>query len=273
MLTQPIFKPKEKFNDSKQMKNSINLQKPYNTIVLPSLEPTLPRWVRDDKGIGETIILPNTRPYKELYKDVHRIMKENEGVATELNTDDCPKKRRTNLYIKKQNEETNQKNSKLSQETDLELIDDYGPYKVQGTGRRKSSVAQINLINSREINLCLQKNSDNLSNQNTIEIKINQKLASVYFQNNTFLLEKIKAPLIHVKHKHCLLISVLVHGGGLVGQADAIKLGISRAVCNLNKDYRYILKLKGYLTQDARVKERKKYGLKKARKAPQFSKR
>ena len=68
-------------------------------------------------------------------------------------------------------------------------------------------------------------------------------------------------------------IYVNAHGGGIKGQSDAIKLGVARALCYISSDNRSSLKLAGYLTRDARCKERKKYGLRKARKAPQFSKR
>ena len=68
-------------------------------------------------------------------------------------------------------------------------------------------------------------------------------------------------------------IYVKTEGGGLSGQADAIRLGVARALCNLNPENRGTLKSEGYLTRDPRVKERKKYGLRKARKAPQYSKR
>jgi small subunit ribosomal protein S9 len=68
-------------------------------------------------------------------------------------------------------------------------------------------------------------------------------------------------------------ILVNAHGGGLTGQADAIRLGVARALCQLDPDNRQPLKIEGYLTRDPRSKERKKYGLRKARKAPQFSKR
>jgi small subunit ribosomal protein S9 len=68
-------------------------------------------------------------------------------------------------------------------------------------------------------------------------------------------------------------IFVLVNGGGLTGQAEAIRLGVARLLCKIEQQNRLILKHKGLLTRDARVKERKKYGLRKARKAPQYSKR
>jgi len=70
-----------------------------------------------------------------------------------------------------------------------------------------------------------------------------------------------------------LIINGNTEGGGLTGQANAIRLGVARALCNINPDNREMLKSEGYLTRDARIKERRKYGLRKARKAPQYSKR
>ena len=75
----------------------------------------------------------------------------------------------------------------------------------------------------------------------------------------------------HIKAGNDILVNVA--GGGLTGQADAIRLGAARALCELDPENRKPLKVEGYLTRDPRRKERKKYGLKKARKAPQFSKR
>ena len=129
------------------------------------------------------------------------------------------------------------------------------PNKVRATGRRKSAVARAELF------------------QGNGQIKINQKPVFDYLQQNKLLLTRVHAPLYYLKLNDLVTISICVSGGGLIGQADAIKLAISRALCSYNKQYRYPLKNKGYLTRDARVKERKKYGLKKARKAPQFSKR
>ena len=92
-------------------------------------------------------------------------------------------------------------------------------------------------------------------------------------QDNAYLIMQMQSPLDFLELKNKFDIQITVKGGGLVGQANAIKLGISRALCLFQNNYRPSLKLKGFLTRDARVKERKKYGLKKARKAPQFSKR
>ena len=82
-----------------------------------------------------------------------------------------------------------------------------------------------------------------------------------------------KAPLESLGLENEYDVLANARGGGLTGQADAIRLGVARALCQLDPDNRKPLKLEGYLTRDPRSKERKKYGLKKARKAPQFSKR
>ena len=124
-----------------------------------------------------------------------------------------------------------------------------------GTGRRKSSVARVRLV----------PGSGNMT--------INKKPGTEYLQDNPAYLTSAKAPLETLGLESDYDILVTVHGGGLTGQADSIKLGVARALCELDPDNRMPLKTEGYLTRDPRQKERKKYGLKKARKAPQFSKR
>lgn len=124
-----------------------------------------------------------------------------------------------------------------------------------GTGRRKTSTARIRLIPGAG------------------KLSINGKEAETYFQYNPNYLSLAKKPLITLGLENDYNILVNAHGGGLTGQADAIRLGIARALCLINPEYRPILKTNGLLTRDAREKERKKYGLKKARKAPQYSKR
>lgn len=124
-----------------------------------------------------------------------------------------------------------------------------------GTGRRKSSVARVRLV----------PGSGNLT--------INKKPGNEYLQDNPAYLVAAKAPLETLGLEGDYDILVNVKGGGLTGQADSIKLGVARALCELDPDNRTPLKTEGYLTRDPRQKERKKYGLKKARKAPQFSKR
>ena len=126
---------------------------------------------------------------------------------------------------------------------------------VQATGRRKSSIAIVELTIGKG------------------QFIINKKNGTDYVHKNTYLIEKMHAPLKFLKLKNEFNFKIMVKGGGLVGQVDAIRLAIARALCKYKPDYRRSLKLKGYLVRDARIKERKKYGLKKARKAPQFSKR
>lgn len=126
---------------------------------------------------------------------------------------------------------------------------------IQGTGRRKCSIATVQLL------------------PGTGEFTINNMPGIDYMQQKTDLIFTMQAPLDLLLLKNQYNISVKVLGGGLVGQAGAIKLAVARALCKSDDTYRASLKLKGFLTRDARIKERKKYGLKKARKAPQFSKR
>jgi len=136
---------------------------------------------------------------------------------------------------------------------------------ARATGRRKEAVAQVQLT------------------KGTGEFIINDKPAQYYLHNNSCSILSIKSPLEVLQNLentldiHQITTIVKVQGGGLVGQAEAIKLAVARAVCQLENSedlvIRKALKDKGYLTQDARVKERRKYGLKKARKAPQYNKR
>lgn len=124
----------------------------------------------------------------------------------------------------------------------------------QGTGRRKNAIARVRLATGKG------------------NITVNDKKVEEYFNLDT-LLYVVKQPLELTKMTEKLDIIVRVHGGGLSGQAGAVRHGISRALVELNPDFRKVLKDEGFLTRDSRMKERKKYGLKKARKAPQFSKR
>ncbi len=123
-----------------------------------------------------------------------------------------------------------------------------------GTGRRKQSIARVRLIPGNG------------------KIIVNKREVADYFGRDT-LIKDLKSPLEATKTLGTLDILVNVKGGGLSGQAGAIRHGIARALLKVDQDYRKPLKKSGYLTRDPRMKERKKYGLKKARKAPQFSKR
>ncbi len=124
-----------------------------------------------------------------------------------------------------------------------------------GTGRRKSSVARVRLVPGNG------------------QLVINGKPGDLYLQFNASYLSLAKAPLetLGLENEYDILVNA--HGGGLTGQADSIRLGVARALCELDPENRKPLKIEGYLTRDPRAKERKKYGLRKARKAPQFSKR
>ncbi|NEO83204.1 MAG: 30S ribosomal protein S9 [Spirulina sp. SIO3F2] len=129
------------------------------------------------------------------------------------------------------------------------------PVVYWGTGRRKSAIARVRLV------------------PGSGEIKVNNRPGLDYFNRNPSYIAGIKAPLETLGLEGDYDILVRAHGGGLTGQADAVKLGVARALCELDPDNRQPLKTEGFLTRDPRAKERKKYGLKKARKAPQFSKR
>nr|QUE28486.1 ribosomal protein S9 [Porphyrostromium boryanum] len=124
-----------------------------------------------------------------------------------------------------------------------------------GTGRRKTSIARVML-----------KPGDG-------KVTINYLNGETYLQNNPIYLYQSRQPLIVLGLEHEYDIIVNTIGGGLTGQAEAIKLGVARALCKMNLEYRPALKSEGCLSRDARAKERKKYGLRKARKAPQYSKR
>jgi len=124
-----------------------------------------------------------------------------------------------------------------------------------GTGRRKSSVARVHLFPS-----------------GTGSISINGRDIDDYFGLETLKLIT-RQPLVTTETLGKVDIVATVTGGGVTGQAGALRHGISRALLELNPEYRTALKAAGFLTRDPRMKERKKYGLKAARRAPQFSKR
>jgi small subunit ribosomal protein S9 len=130
-----------------------------------------------------------------------------------------------------------------------------GRVTYQGTGRRKSAVARVRLVPGDG------------------KLVINDKPGDLYLQFNASYLAAAKAPLETLGLEGSYDILVNAHGGGLTGQAEAVRLGVARALCQLDPENRKPLKVEGYLTRDPRAKERRKYGLKKARKAPQFSKR
>ena len=126
--------------------------------------------------------------------------------------------------------------------------------KYYGTGRRKSSVARVYLVPGKG------------------EITVNGRTLDEYFGLET-LKVIVNQPLVATGTEGKFDVRVNVKGGGYTGQAGAIRHGISRALLQVDAEYRPTLKAEGYLTRDPRMKERKKYGLKSARRAPQFSKR
>lgn len=137
----------------------------------------------------------------------------------------------------------------------MQATDKAGRVMYWGTGRRKSAVARVRLV------------------PGTGQLTINGKPGDLYLQFNHTYLAAAKAPLetLGLENEYDILVNA--RGGGLTGQADSIRLGVARALCQLDPDNRKPLKIEGYLTRDPRAKERKKYGLHKARKAPQYSKR
>ena len=126
--------------------------------------------------------------------------------------------------------------------------------KFYGTGRRKKSIARVYLEPGKGT------------------ITINKRALDEYFGLET-LKVIVCQPLEAVNATDKYDVTVTVKGGGFTGQAGAVRHGIARALCDADSDNRPVLKKAGYLTRDPRMKERKKYGLKGARRAPQFSKR
>ena len=126
--------------------------------------------------------------------------------------------------------------------------------KYYGTGRRKKSIARVYLV------------------PGTGKITINKRDIDEYLGLET-LKVIVRQPLVAAEAVDKFDVLVNVHGGGYTGQAGAIRHGIARALLQADADFRPVLKKAGFLTRDPRMKERKKYGLKAARRAPQFSKR
>ena len=126
--------------------------------------------------------------------------------------------------------------------------------KFYGTGRRKKSIARVYFVPGKA------------------DITINKRAMDDYFGLET-LKVIVRQPLAATDTVGKYDVLVNVRGGGYTGQAGAIRHGIARALLQVDADYRPVLKKAGYLTRDSRMKERKKYGLKAARRAPQFSKR
>ena len=124
-----------------------------------------------------------------------------------------------------------------------------------GLGKRKEAVARVFLVPGGG------------------KIIINKVPGEKYLQYNPSYLNMVKAPLEKLQLETQFDIIAIVKGGGLTGQTEAIQLGVARLLCKIEATNRQILKPYGFLTRDARIKESNKYGLRKARKAPQYSKR
>lgn len=124
-----------------------------------------------------------------------------------------------------------------------------------GIGKRKQAIARVFLIPGEG------------------KLFINKVNGNKYLQYNDTYLKTVFAPLEKLTLEKQFDIVAIVTGGGLTGQAQAIQLGVARLLSSMDTKNRIILKPSGFLTRDARIKERKKYGLRKARKAPQYSKR
>jgi small subunit ribosomal protein S9 len=125
---------------------------------------------------------------------------------------------------------------------------------IQTTGRRKRAVARVRV------------------RPGTGTITINKRALEDYFPNPTHRMV-LREPLVLTETTETYDVDATIHGGGIAGQAGAMRLGIARALIALDPESRPELKKSGFLTRDSREKESKKYGLKKARKAPQYSKR
>ncbi|HIW81839.1 MAG TPA: 30S ribosomal protein S9 [Candidatus Acetatifactor stercoripullorum] len=123
-----------------------------------------------------------------------------------------------------------------------------------GTGRRKKSIARVYLVPGKGDVTINKRNMDDYFGLETLKVIVRQPLA-----------------LTETADKYDVIVNV--RGGGYTGQAGAIRHGVARALLQVDADYRPVLKRAGFLTRDPRMKERKKYGLKAARRAPQFSKR
>ena len=125
---------------------------------------------------------------------------------------------------------------------------------VRATGRRKEAVVRVRLL------------------PGTGQWKLNGRTLDDYFPSKVHQ-QAVNEPFVTLEREGQFDVIALLHGGGISGQAGALRLGISRALIEVDEDARPALKKAGFLTRDSRIKERKKYGLKKARKAPQYSKR
>jgi small subunit ribosomal protein S9 len=129
-----------------------------------------------------------------------------------------------------------------------------GDRPIQTVGRRKEAIVRVRII------------------PGTGTFTLNGRKFDEYFPSKVHQ-QLVREPLVTVEKAEAYDVIANLRGGGITGQAGALRLGVARALCEVDPDFRPALKKAGFLTRDARVKESKKYGLKKARKAPQYSKR
>lgn len=133
----------------------------------------------------------------------------------------------------------------------------------EAVGRRKEAIARVRLMT--------RKATDPVKDDEGL-MTVNGKEYREYFQD-AMLIQKVESPLRKLKSLHRFKVTAKVTGGGISGQAEAVRHGISRTLEQFDLNFRKKLKKSGFLTRDPRIKERRKFGLKKARKSPQWSKR
>ena len=150
-------------------------------------------------------------------------------------------------------------------EPEIEIVEEKGPEKYyEAGGRRKEASARVRVFT--------KKSTDKQTSEDKALITVNQKPYEEYFKSTQHQ-AVIESPLKKLKSLNRFKAFVTVYGGGMAGQAGAIKFGLSRALLLFDQNFSKKLRKAGYLTRDPRVKERRKYGLKKARKAGQWAKR
>lgn len=141
------------------------------------------------------------------------------------------------------------------------------------SGGRKTATARVQLVDLKTTSNSQQENGQNDTFGTGATLVVNGKPAAQYFQNNQAYLQNLIAATDLFKAETHYEAHISVQGGGLSAQAQAVRLALSKAFADMFPEFRTSFKKPGFLTRDARIKERRKYGLKKARKAPQFSKR
>lgn len=166
-------------------------------------------------------------------------------------TEEKPKKTTVKKVVKKVVAKPVKKIEKPEVEKEVKMTGEY----LEAVGRRKTSIARVRLYTRGDK-----------------KVMVNGKTLAGYFPNTT-MQKKIMDPLEKMNVLDKFAVTILVRGGGLNSQSEAIRHGISRTLVKFNADFRKRLKRAGFLTRDSRERERKKFGLKRARRAPQWSKR